>query len=162
MPQRRGPAQVSTQEMASHKKVIKIEEQVSLQQLAAKMSLKSTDVLMRLLSMGMPGVNINSTLDADTATLLASEFGFTVEDVKLDTDAIIKKALPPDIETVKAAGWSEEAIYDAITVCALFNFYNRWIDATGVSDMGAEAYAQSGVRMKAHGYAPPGHIVLDK
>ncbi len=69
---------------------------------------------------------------------------------------------PPDIETVKAAGWSEEAIYDAITVCALFNFYNRWIDATGVSDMGAEAYAQSGVRMKAHGYAPPGHIVLDK
>ena len=69
---------------------------------------------------------------------------------------------PPDIESVKAAGWSEEAIYDAITVCALFNFYNRWIDATGVSDMGAEAYAQSGVRMKAHGYAPPGHIVLDK
>ena len=74
---------VSTQEMSSHKKVIKIEEQVSLQQLAAKMSLKSTDVLMRLLSMGMTGVNINSTLDADTAKILASEFGWSVEDVAM-------------------------------------------------------------------------------
>jgi translation initiation factor IF-2 len=88
-PLNRKPAMVSTQEMASHKKVIKIEEQVSLQQLAAKMSLKSTDVLMRLLSMGMPGVNINSTLDADTAKILASEFGWAVEDVAVsETDAI--------------------------------------------------------------------------
>ena len=50
-----------------------------------------------------------------------------------------------DLETVVAAGWSEEAIYDAITVCALFNFYNKWIDATGVSDMPAEAYVMSGL-----------------
>ena len=39
-----------------------------------------------------------------------------------------------DVEAVKAAGWTEEAIYDAITVCALFNFYNRWADATGVRE----------------------------
>ncbi len=69
---------------------------------------------------------------------------------------------PADIEVVKAAGWSEEGIYDAITVCALFNFYNRWIDATGVSDLGPEGYAQSGVRMKGHGYAPPAKLVLEK
>ena len=49
-----------------------------------------------------------------------------------------------DLEEVKAAGWSEEALYDAITVCALFNFYNKWIDATGVSDMTAATYAVSG------------------
>jgi translation initiation factor IF-2 len=88
-PLNRKPAMVSTQEMSSHKKVIKIEEQVTLQQLAGKMSLKSTDVLMRLLSMGMPGVNINSTLDAETAKILASEFGWAVEDVAVsETDAI--------------------------------------------------------------------------
>ena len=58
-----------------------------------------------------------------------------------------------DVQVVKEAGWSEEAIYDAITVCALFNFYNKWIDATGVSDMSAAAYAMSGERMAAHGYA---------
>ena len=59
-----------------------------------------------------------------------------------------------DVEQVLAAGWSQEALYDAITVCALFNFYNRWIDATGVQDMPAAAYELSGKRMAEHGYAP--------
>ena len=53
---------------------------------------------------------------------------------------------------MKQAGWSEEAIYDAITVCSLFNFYNRWIDATGVQDMPAFAYDMSGKRMAERGY----------
>jgi len=57
-----------------------------------------------------------------------------------------------DVEEVKRAGWSEEAIYDAVTVCALFNFYNRWIDATGVQDMPAFAYEMSGERLRDHGY----------
>ena len=77
---------VSTQEMSSHKKVIKIEEQVTLQQLAAKMSVKATDVLMKLLSLGMTGVHINSTLDADTAKILAGEFGWSVEDVAVSEE----------------------------------------------------------------------------
>lgn len=59
-----------------------------------------------------------------------------------------------DVEKVKAAGWSEEALYDAITVCALFNFYNKWIDAAGVGDMPADAYAVSGERLATFGYVP--------
>ncbi len=58
-----------------------------------------------------------------------------------------------DIDALKAHGWSEEAIYDAVTVCALFNFYNRWIDATGVPDMPAAAYEMSGKRLAEHGYS---------
>ena len=57
-----------------------------------------------------------------------------------------------DIDRVKAAGWSEEAIYDAISVCALFKFYNAWIDATGVHDLPAGAYEMSGKRMATEGY----------
>ncbi|WP_437775368.1 translation initiation factor IF-2 [Sorangium sp. So ce1097] len=94
----RKPVQVSTQEMASHKKVIKIEEQVTLQQLAAKMSLKATDVLMRLLSMGMTGVNINSTLDADTAKILASEFGWSVEDVAVSEQDTLSAAMQAGVD----------------------------------------------------------------
>jgi uncharacterized peroxidase-related enzyme len=60
-----------------------------------------------------------------------------------------------DVAAVRAAGWSDEALYDAITVCALFNFYNKWIDATGVADMPAEAYAASGQRLATRGYVPP-------
>lgn len=57
-----------------------------------------------------------------------------------------------DIDRVTAAGWSEEAVYDAITVCALFKFYNAWVDAAGVHDLPAAAYAMSGKRMAAQGY----------
>jgi len=57
-----------------------------------------------------------------------------------------------DIDRLTAAGWSQEAIYDAITVCALFKFYNAWIDATGVHDLPAGAYEMSGRRMAAEGY----------
>jgi hypothetical protein len=60
-----------------------------------------------------------------------------------------------DHDALRAEGWTDEAIYDAITVCALFNFYNKWIDATGVSDMPPEAYAMSGERLGTRGYLPP-------
>ncbi|MDJ0706598.1 MAG: peroxidase-related enzyme [Leptolyngbyaceae cyanobacterium MO_188.B28] len=38
-----------------------------------------------------------------------------------------------DAQAVYDAGWSERALYDAIQVCALFNFMNRIIEGTGVS-----------------------------
>jgi len=47
---------------------------------------------------------------------------------------------------------AQEDVDDAITVCALFNFYNVWVDATGVHDMPAEAYSASGERLAAMGY----------
>jgi alkylhydroperoxidase family enzyme len=57
-----------------------------------------------------------------------------------------------DLDQVRAAGWSDEAIYFAITVCALFNFYNRWIDATGVHALSDEAHRIGGKRMASQGY----------
>jgi hypothetical protein len=59
-----------------------------------------------------------------------------------------------DVALARAAGWSDEALYDALTVCALFQFYNTWIDSTGVHDMPAEMYAVSGERLAQDGYAP--------
>jgi translation initiation factor IF-2 len=56
------------------------------------MSLKSTELLMKLLSMGMTGVHINTTLDADTAKILASEFGWEVEDVAVSEEGAIAAA----------------------------------------------------------------------
>ncbi len=58
-----------------------------------------------------------------------------------------------DVDVARKAGWSDEALYDAITVCSLFQFYNNWIDATGVSDMPAFAYEMSGHRLATEGYA---------
>ena len=60
-----------------------------------------------------------------------------------------------DVEEVRGAGWSDEAIYDAISVCAPFNFYNRWCDAAGVQDMPAAGYQASGHRLATEAYAGP-------
>jgi alkylhydroperoxidase family enzyme len=58
-----------------------------------------------------------------------------------------------DMKPLHAAGWNDDAIYFAVTVCALFNFYNRWIDATGVHALSAEAHHEGGKRTAVHGYA---------
>jgi alkylhydroperoxidase family enzyme len=58
-----------------------------------------------------------------------------------------------DMEPLYAAGWDDEAIYFAITICALFNFYNRWIDASGVHALSDGAHREGGRRTAAHGYA---------
>jgi alkylhydroperoxidase family enzyme len=58
-----------------------------------------------------------------------------------------------DIEALHAAGYTDEAIYYAITVCALFNFYNRWIDASGVHPMSDAAHAAGAKRSAIHGYS---------
>ena len=70
--------------------------------------------------------------------------------------AKITKNLPAvtakDVEEVRAAGWDDEAIYYAITTCALFNFYNRWITATGVPEMSREAHRLQGQNIAGRGY----------
>ncbi len=57
-----------------------------------------------------------------------------------------------DMQPLHAAGWDDEAIYYAITVCSLFNFYNRWVDASGVHALSDEAHRQGGKRSAAAGY----------
>ncbi|MEO8126903.1 MAG: hypothetical protein ABJF23_31840 [Bryobacteraceae bacterium] len=60
---------------------------------------------------------------------------------------------PDDMKLLYDKGWDDEAIFFAITVCALFNFYNRWIDASGVHALSDEAHRVGGKRTAAHGYA---------
>ena len=60
---------------------------------------------------------------------------------------------PADLEPLYAAGLTDEQIWYGITVCALFNFYNRWIDATGVCALSDEAHREGGKRSAAGSYA---------
>lgn len=50
------------------------------------------------------------------------------------------------------AGWNDEQIWYAITVCALFNFYNRWVDASGVHELSREAHREAGRLSALRGY----------
>ena len=58
------------------------------------------------------------------------------------------KVTQSDVDLVKEASWSEAAIYDAATVCSMFNFFNRWIDAAGVQDVPHDLYEK---RLALHG-----------
>ncbi len=86
------PKQTEITVPSAQKRVIRIDENIQLQTLAQRMSLKATDVLMRLMELGVSGVHINSTLDADTAAVLASEFNYEVENVARSEDEIVGDA----------------------------------------------------------------------
>jgi len=74
---------------AEHKRVIRIEESISVSELARRIGMKANEVLKRLWSMGMTGVNINQNIDADTAALLANEFGYEVEAVGFREEEVL-------------------------------------------------------------------------
>lgn len=57
-----------------------------------------------------------------------------------------------DVGRLKEAGWSEEAIYDALTVAAVFRFYNTWNAGAGVRKMASTDYVYSGKVLKRLGY----------
>src|SRR5690606_2731733 len=93
---RPGSGSVVTQERAAHKKVVRIEQDISLQALAAKMGVQAGEVLMKLMSLGASGVNIKSSLDADTAKMVGEEFGWTIEDVAVSEGQAIAMAQGAD------------------------------------------------------------------
>ena len=70
-------------------KSIDIMEVVSVSELARKMNLKASDLIQKLMSMGMM-VTINEQIDADTATLLAAEFGADVRIISLYDETLIE------------------------------------------------------------------------
>ncbi|MDB6030985.1 MAG: putative peroxidase, selenocysteine-containing [Verrucomicrobiales bacterium] len=57
-----------------------------------------------------------------------------------------------DIQKLKKAGWSEEAIYDALTVASVFRFYNTWNNGSGVRNMTPADYEHSGQVLNTMGY----------
>jgi translation initiation factor IF-2 len=66
---------------AEHKRIVRIEDTISVSELARSMGVKAPEVLKKLWGMGMTGVNINASIDFDTSQLLASEFGYEVQNV---------------------------------------------------------------------------------
>lgn len=57
-----------------------------------------------------------------------------------------------DIDELHRHGWTDEAILDAVLVCALFNFYNKLVDGTGCPPLSDRGHAASGKRLATAGY----------
>lgn len=63
-----------------------------------------------------------------------------------------ERVIASDINQLKEAGWSEEAIYDALTVASVFKFYNTWNNGSGVQSMRSSDYLYSGKVLNTLGY----------
>jgi len=71
------------------------------------------------------------------------------------------KLVQSDMDKVRQAGWSEEALHDAILVGCLFNFYNRLLDGHGIKG-NQYIYQFGGEHLYKNGYGVPWFIGLIK
>ncbi len=75
----------ATQPLKAAKRKIKVEEAIRVADMAHQMGLKSTEIIKVLFGLGVMAT-INQSLDIETATLVASEFGYEVEKVGFSED----------------------------------------------------------------------------
>ena len=71
------------------KRVIRISEVITVGDLAREMGIKAGDVIKKLMSLGMMA-SINQVLDVDTATLVAADFDYQVENVAFDAESVLE------------------------------------------------------------------------
>jgi translation initiation factor IF-2 len=76
---------------AEHKRVIRMGENIAVSDLAQKMGVKGNEIIKKLWALGMMGVNINQSVDQDTSTLIANEFGYQIESTSFREDEFISE-----------------------------------------------------------------------
>ncbi|HVN64568.1 MAG TPA: translation initiation factor IF-2, partial [Candidatus Binataceae bacterium] len=79
------------------KRVVRITEGVTVGDLGRNMGVKAGDLIKKLMELGQMAT-VNQVLDVDTATLLASEFGYTVENVSFDAEQALEEE-PGEVAT---------------------------------------------------------------
>ncbi|HZP45417.1 MAG TPA: translation initiation factor IF-2 [Candidatus Binataceae bacterium] len=72
------------------KRVVRITEGVTVADLARNMGVKAAEIIKQLMGLGVMST-LNQVLDVDTATLVAGEFGYSVENVAFDAESAIEE-----------------------------------------------------------------------
>ncbi len=80
--------QADMEKQIEQKKVLKVTEFVSVNELANMMNVSVTEVISSCMSLGL-FVSINQRLDAETLSVVADEFGYSVEFVSVDIQEAI-------------------------------------------------------------------------
>ena len=72
------------------KRIIRIAEVIAVGDLAKRMGVKGGELIKKLMEMGVL-VNINQLIDADVASLVATEFGYEVEKTSLERQDLLER-----------------------------------------------------------------------
>ena len=84
---------------AAHKRVVRIENAISVADLANSMGIKVSELMKKLITMGTMAT-INQALDIDTATLIAHEYGYEVQNVAFNETKALGKVVDKDEDLV--------------------------------------------------------------
>lgn len=82
------------------KRIVRMNEGITVGELAKQMSLKSGEVIAKLMEMGLM-TTINQEVDKDIATIVAQEFEFQVESTAFDESSILQDTSPEDPADLK-------------------------------------------------------------
>ena len=85
-----GKKQKNADSLAAVPKSIDILASITVSDLARKMNIKASEIISKLFSMGMM-VSINESIDSDTATIIAEEYGCSVHLVNLYDETVIAR-----------------------------------------------------------------------
>ena len=83
-----GGQQADVNPMKASKRVVKVHGSITVGELARQVSLKAGEVIAKLIELGIMAT-INQAVDYETATIIAEEFGFTVESTEFDETEIL-------------------------------------------------------------------------
>jgi translation initiation factor IF-2 len=73
-------------------RVVEMEGSITVAELGRQLAVKSTDVIKKLMAMGVMAT-MNQELDVDTATLIASEYGFELKNKEKTAEDILSAAM---------------------------------------------------------------------
>ena len=76
--------------MSEHKKVVRIEDTITVSEFSQAMGVKSSELIRKLMTAGKM-VTVNQAIDFDTASLLAIDYGWKVEKVGFEIDEYIEE-----------------------------------------------------------------------
>jgi translation initiation factor IF-2 len=83
-----GSPQADVNPMKASKRVVKVHGSITVGELARQVSLKAGEVIAKLIELGIMAT-INQAIDHETASIIAEEFGFTVESTEFDETEIL-------------------------------------------------------------------------